>query len=158
MVFYMEPDYAKECDTVKGFLEQLAADRGTLLTEEEYQSLRSSQLRDLEKPSRSGWLVAAPGLAFLLIGIGIVIAILARWNSASADAAVGQLMLGILLTVLGSCFSFGYIRGAIAEARRTYPERVTEVDELLRSGLITAKEHETIRRSIESDGRARVSK
>ncbi len=153
----MEPGYKKECDTVKGFLEQLAADRGTVFTEKEYKDLRSSQLRELAKSQWRGWLiVAVPGLVFFLIGVAIVIVILARWSSASADADLGQLGLGILLTVLGGYCFFRYLRVCIADARRPYSERVTEVDDLLRSGLITAKEHETIRRAIERESHPRV--
>jgi hypothetical protein len=50
-----------EGDTAKEFLEQLAADKGAILTDEEYDSVRSSQLQTLARPPRIEWAVADRG-------------------------------------------------------------------------------------------------
>src|SRR5437899_2702456 len=102
----MKPNKREDCDTLKQFLEQLAADRGVVITDEEYESLRSSELQSLAKPQRMGWIVVIPGLVFLLIGIGFSVSALVSLASVLEEAALIRLMFGIFLAGLGSYFFF----------------------------------------------------
>jgi hypothetical protein len=142
-------------DTAKEFLTQLAADRG-ILTDEDYQSVRFSQLQDLARPPRVEWAVAGPGLACLLVGVGFLVAALLTWTATPEDSTMSRLTFGLLLIGLGSLFFFGNLRACRRTARRPYAERLNEIDDLLRSGLITAQEHETIRQAIEHETTVRV--
>src|SRR6266568_526287 len=139
----------QEGDTAKEFLEQLAADRGTILTDEEYESMRSSQLQTLARPPRVEWAVAGPGLLCILLGVGLLVAALLTWITAAEDTTMNRLMIGLLLVGLGSYFFFGNLHACRAAFRRPFTERISEIDDLLRSGLITAQEHESIRKAIE---------
>ncbi len=152
----MKPRRKQEADTAKEFLEQLAADRGPVLTDEEYESMRSWQLQTLAKPPRIEWAVAAPGLVCILIGVGMLVAALLTWVKAPEDTTMNRLMIGLLLVGLGSFFFFGNLRACRAVTSRSYAERKTEIDDLLRSSLISTQEHETIRQAIEHEGVPRV--
>jgi len=152
----MKPRRKQEGDTAKEFLEQLAADRGSVLADEEYESVRSWQLQTLAKPPRIEWAVAAPGLACILVGVGLLVAALLTWITAPEDSTMNRLMIGLLLAGLGSYLFFGNLRACRAATRRPYSERKTEIDDLLRSGLITAQEHETIRQAIDHESVLRV--
>ena len=145
----MKSTRKKEDDTAKEFLKQLAADRGTILTDEEYESIRLSQLQDLARPPRIEWAVAAPGLACILVGVGFLVAAL-------PTRIMSRLVFGLFLVGLGSLFFFGVLLACRSAARRPYTERMTEIGDLLRSGLITAQEHETIRQAIEHQNPVRV--
>jgi len=146
----------QEADTPKEFLEMLAADRGTVLTDEEYESMRLSQLESLARPPRVEWAVAGPGLVCILIGVGLLVAALLTWITAPEDATMNRLMIGLLLVGLGSYFFFGNLHVCRAAYRRPVTERLSEIDDLLRSGLITAQEHESIRQAIEHESVFRV--
>jgi hypothetical protein len=146
----------QESDGAKEFLEQLAADRGTILTGEEYESIRSSRLQDLARPPRIEWAVAGPGLVSILIGVGLLVAALLTWITASKDTTMSRLFLGLLLIGLGSYFFFGNLRACRAATQRRRTDRMSEIDDLLHSGLITAQEHETIRQAIENESASRV--
>jgi hypothetical protein len=141
----------QEGDTAKEFLEQLLADRGTILTDEEYQDIRSWQLQTLAKPPRVEWAAAGPGLLCILIGIGLLVSVLLTWITAPEETTMNRLAMGVILAGLGSHFFFGNLRACRPAFRRPYPERIAEIDELLRSGLITAPEHESIRQAIEQE-------
>ncbi len=134
----------------------LAADRGKILSDEEYESMRSSQLESLARPPSVEWAVAGPGLVCILIGVGLLVAALLTWITAPEDTTMNRLMIGLLLVGLGSYFFFGNLHACRAAYRRPFAERLGEVDELLRSGLITAQEHESIRRAIEHESVFRV--
>jgi hypothetical protein len=146
----------KDGDTAKEFLNQLAADRGTILPDEDYESIRLSRLQDLARPPRVEWAVAAPGLACILVGVGFLVAALLTWTAAPENSAMSRLVFGLLLVGLGSLFFFGNLRACRTAARRSYTERMSEIDDLLRSGLITAQEHGTIRQAIEHESIVRV--
>jgi hypothetical protein len=146
----------QEADTPKEFLEMLAADRGTVLTDEEYESMRLSQLESLARPARVEWAVAGPGLVCILIGGGLLVAALLTWITAPEDTTMNRLMIGLLLVALGSYFFFGNLHTCRAAYRRPVSERLREIDDLLRSGLITAQEHESIRQMIEHESVFRV--
>ncbi len=133
----MKPRRKQESDIAKEFLEQLAADRGSVLADEEYESVRSWQLQTLAKPPRIEWAVAAPGLACILVGVGLLVAAMLTWITAPEDSSMNRLMIGLLLAGLGSYLFFGNLRACRAATRRPYSERKTEIDDLLRSGLIT---------------------
>jgi len=141
----------QEGDTAKEFLEQLAADRGTILTDEEYESVRSWRLETLAKPPRIEWEIAGPGLACVIVGIGLLVAALVTWITATDDTTMNLLMIGVLLVGLGSYFFLGNLLVCRGATRRPCSERKDEVDDLLRSGLITSQEHETIRQAIERE-------
>lgn len=143
-------------DSAKEFLEQLAVDKGTILTDEEYEGMRSFQLEMLAKPPRVEWVVAGPGLVCILVGVGLLVAALLTWITAPEDTTMNRLMIGLLLLGLGSYFFFGNLHVCRAAYRRPLPERIGEIDDLLRSGLITAQEHERIRRTIEHETAFRV--
>jgi hypothetical protein len=149
----MKTRHKQEGDTTKEFLEQLAADKGTVLTDEEYVSIRSGQIQTLAKPPRIEWAIAAPGLACVLVGGGLFVAALLNWTTAPENSTMNRLMIGLLLVGLGSYFFFGNLRACRAVASRSNAERRTEIDDLLRSGLITAPEHETIKQAIDRDQR-----
>jgi hypothetical protein len=141
----------QETDTAKRFLQQLAVDRGTILTDEEYENARSSQLQDLARSPRVQWAVAGPGIVCMLVGMGLSVAALLPWITGAEDATIGHLMLGLLLVGFGSYFFFGNLHACRAATRRPYTERISELDDLLRSGLITAREHEGIKHTIEHE-------
>jgi hypothetical protein len=143
----MKPRRKQEAGTAKDFLRQLAEDKGPVLTEQEYESVRSWQLRTLAKPPRIEWAIAAPGLAFL-VGVGFLVTALLTWITTPEDSTMNRLMMGVLLAGVGSYFFFGNFRICGAGARRSHSERKAEIDDLLRSGLITSQEHETIRQAI----------
>jgi hypothetical protein len=145
-------------DTAKEFLEQLAADRGTILNDQDYESIRLVRLQDLARPPRVEWAVAAPGLACILLGVGVLVAALFTGTAASAERSLGSMVFGLLLVGLGSLFFFGNLRACSAATRRPYAERMSEIDDLLRSGLITTQEHETIRQAIDHESTVRVKK
>lgn len=134
----------------------LATDRGTILTDEEYGSMRSSQLASLARPPRIEWAVAGPGLVCILIGVGLLVAAFLTWITAPEDTTMNRLLIGLLLVGLGSYFFFGNLHACRAAYRRPFTERLSEIDDLLRSGLITAQEHESIRRTIEHESAFRV--
>ena len=134
----------------------LAADQGTILTDEEYESMRSSQLETLARPPRVEWAVAGPGLICILIGVGLLVAALLTWITAPEDTTMNRLMIGLLLLGLGSYFFFGNLHVCRAAYRRPLTERISEIDDLLRSGLISSQEHETIRQAIEHESTFRV--
>jgi hypothetical protein len=140
-----------EGDTAKEFLEQLAADKGAILTDEEYDSVRSSQLQTLARPPRIEWAVAGPGLLCICIGVGLLVAALLTWITAPEDTTMNRLMTGLLLIGLGSYFFFGNLHACRAAFRRPYNGRISEIDGLLRSGLITSPEHEIIKQAIEHE-------
>lgn len=152
----MKPCRKQEADTAKEFLTQLAADKGPLLADEEYESMRSWQLQTLAKPPRIEWAVAAPGLVCILVGVGLFVAALLTWVTAPEDTTMDRLMIGLLLAGLGSYFFFGNLRACRALTSRPYSERRTEIDDLLRAGLITAQEHATISQAIEHESVLRV--
>ena len=152
----MKPRGKQEGDTAKEFLEQLAADKGSVLTDEEYESVRSWQLQNLAKPPRVEWAIAAPGLVGMLVGVGLLIAAMVTWVTAPEDTTMNRLMIGLLLVGLGSYFFFGNLRACRAVTSRSYAERKTEIDDLLRAGLITAQEHETTRKAIDRESVFRV--
>ncbi len=138
-----------EDDTAKEFLRQLAAERGKILTDEDFESIRLTRLEDLARPPRIEWAVSGPGLACILVGIGLVVAALLTRN-------VSLLLFGPTLVGFGSYLFFGNLRACRTAMRRPCTERLGEIDDLLRSGLITAKEHETIKQAIEHESTVRV--
>jgi hypothetical protein len=146
----------QEADTPKEFLEMLAADRGAILTDEEYDSLRASQLEALAKPPRVEWSVAGPGLVCILIGLGLLVTALMTWITAPEDTTMNRLMIGLMLLGLGSYFFFGNLHACSTEYRRPFAERVSEIDGLLRLSLITAQEHESIKQAIEHESASRI--
>src|SRR5882724_12519528 len=101
----MKPRRKQESDTAKAFLEQLAADRGSVLADEEYESVRSWQLQTLAKPPRIEWAVATPGLACILVGVGLLVAALLTWITAPEDSSMNRLMIGLLLAGLAGSLS-----------------------------------------------------
>ena len=143
-------------DTVKEFLERLAADKGTILTDEEYEDVRSSTLQRLAKPPRIEWVVAGMGILCILIGIGLFVTALLTWVTAAEDTTMKRLMVGLVLIGLGSFFFFGNLQACRAAFRRPFAERISEIDDLLRCGLITAPEHENIRQAIGQEQALRV--
>lgn len=146
----------QEAETTREFLEQLAKDRGPILTDDEYENVRSSVLRSLANPPRVEWAVAAPGLISILIGIGLLVAVLLTWITAPEDTTMSRLIVGLLFVGLGSYFFFGNLLACRASVRRSYGERITEINDLFQSGLISKQEHETIRQAIEHKGALRV--
>jgi hypothetical protein len=110
----------------------------------------------LARPPRIEWAVAAPGLVSILIGVGLLVAALVSWVTAPENTTMSRLMMGLVLAGLGSFFFFGNLRACRVALRRSCAERHVEINDLLRSGLITAQEHETIRHAIEHESTSRV--
>jgi hypothetical protein len=145
----MKPSRKQQARRAEGFLRELEASKGTVLTDEEYEGARARQLQTLAKPPRIEWVVAGPGLVGILVGIGFLVAAWVTWVAAPGDSTRNRLMIGLVLVGLGSLFFIGNLLACRTATRRPCAERKAEIDDLLRSGLITTQEHETVKHAIE---------
>jgi hypothetical protein len=149
----MKRRYHTEENAAKPFLERLAADRGTLITDEEYLGWRSYVLQTLARPPHIEPAVAIPWLICALVGVCLLVLGFIKWLSAPEETTMDRWAFGVLLAGLGLYFFVRNIRACRSAVNRPAAERAAEADELLRAGLITSDEHATIKQAIENDNR-----
>ncbi|HUS36658.1 MAG TPA: hypothetical protein VM680_15010, partial [Verrucomicrobiae bacterium] len=148
----------RTCDlpnpSTKDYLIELAADRGAVLTDEEYQDVRSSILRSLAAPPHLSKFAVATTTVLILVGLAFVTPNAIKLiTSNDVESAGLWLMIGVASCVLGAVLLMGTFSEYRTATRRTTAERIFEIDDLLRDHLLSPEEHRSIKHSIQEQRR-----
>jgi hypothetical protein len=140
--------------STKDFLIELSADRGAVLTDEEYNDVRSWILRSLAEPPQLSRSMVAITTGLILLGLAFATPNAIKLiTSNDVESAGLWLIIGLSWCVLGAWLLVGTLSEYRTATRRTTAERITEIDDLLRHHLLSSEEHRSIKHSIQEQRR-----
>jgi hypothetical protein len=139
--------FAGDADNPQVLLQSLAAERGRMLTEAEYQQMRQSILDELARgPRYRPFTVFTFGVVSVLL-LGATALGVGLWRNDTPGGVVLALAAAACLAVW---FFVGWriSQSVRAELRRPLADRLTELDQLRAARLVSEAEFESIRAAI----------